>query len=79
MAALREFTEDVEVYSIDEAFMDLRGCRWNGTYRELGCEIKAKVLKLTGVPVTVGIVATKTLAKVANHLALLPRRGLSLR
>jgi nucleotidyltransferase/DNA polymerase involved in DNA repair len=31
MASLREFTEDVEVYSIDEAFIDLRGCRWSGT------------------------------------------------
>lgn len=69
MAALREFTEDVEVYSIDEAFVDLRGCRWQGTYRELGVDIKAKVLKWTGVPVTVGIATTKTLAKVANHLA----------
>jgi DNA polymerase V len=47
MAALREFTEDVEVYSIDEAFVDLRGCRWGGTYRDLGCDIKAKMLKWT--------------------------------
>ena len=69
MASLREFTDDVEVYSIDEAFMNLRGCRWAGTYRELGADIKAKVYKWTGVPVTVGIAATKTLAKVANHLA----------
>ena len=69
MAALREFTDDVEVYSIDEAFMDLRGCRSALHYRELGLDIKAKVSKWTGVPVTVGIAATKTLAKVANHLA----------
>jgi len=59
MAALREFTEDVEVYSIDEAFVDLRGCRWQGTYRELGVDIKAKLLKWTGVPVTVGVAGTK--------------------
>jgi len=69
MAAPREFTDDVEVYSIDEAFMDQRGCRRAGTYRDLGCDIKAKVLKWTGVPVTVGIAATKTLAMAANHLA----------
>src|SRR4051794_18801244 len=52
-----------------EAFVDLRGSRGSGTYRDLGVDIKAKVLKWTGVPVTVGIAATKTLAKVANYLA----------
>jgi DNA polymerase V len=51
----------------------MRGCRWQGTYRDLGVDIKAKLLKWTGVPVTVGIAGTKTLAKVANHLALVPR------
>ena len=69
MAALREFTDDVEVYSIDEAFVDLRRCRRAGSYRDLGVEIREKVLRWTGVPVTVGIAATKTLAKVANHIA----------
>lgn len=69
MAALREFTDDVEVYSIDEAFVDLRGCRRPGTYTDLGRDIKAKVYRWTGIPVTIGIAATKTLAKVANHLA----------
>lgn len=69
MAALREFTDEVEVYSIDEAFLDLRGCRGQGRYRDLGAEIKGKLLKWTGVPVTVGIAGTKTLAKVANHIA----------
>jgi DNA polymerase V len=69
MAALREFTDDVEVYSIDEAFVDLRRCRRAGSYRDLGAEIREKVMKWTGVPVTIGIAATKTLAKVANHLA----------
>lgn len=69
MAALREFTDDVEVYSINEAFVDLRRCRRAGSYRDLGAEIREKVFKWTGVPVTIGIAATKTLAKVANHLA----------
>ena len=69
MCALQEFTKEVEVYSIDEAFMDLRGCAHTGTYRELGLDIKAKVYRWTGVPVTVGIAETKTLAKVATHLA----------
>lgn len=69
MTALREFTDEVEVYSIDEAFMDLRGCRRVGSYRDLGADIRAKLLKWTGIPATVGIASTKTLAKVANHLA----------
>src|ERR687893_140041 len=71
MGVLQGFTPDVEVYSIDEAFMLLGGCR-RGTPRELGelgREIKAIVRRDTGVPVTVGIAETKTLAKVANRLA----------
>ncbi len=69
MAAVREFTEDVEVYSIDEAFLDLERCRPAGAYREIGLDIREKLLKWTGIPITVGIARTKTLAKVANHLA----------
>lgn len=69
MAGLREFTDAVEVYSIDEAFVELDGCRQAGSYRDLGREIREKILRWTGVPITVGIARTKTLAKVANHLA----------
>ena len=69
MNALREFTDEVEVYSVDEAFVDLAGCRRAGTYRDLGVEMRGRLLKWTGVPVTVGIARTKTLAKVAAHLA----------
>lgn len=71
MGALAEFTPEVEIYSIDEAFMNLDGCRV-GTPRdlqELGLAIKEKVRQWTGIPVTVGIAETKTLAKLANHLA----------
>lgn len=74
MTALREFTDEVEVYSIDEAFMDLKscmkvvGCRYD-SYHALGVAIREKLLKWTGIPVTVGIAPTKTLAKVANALA----------
>src|SRR5918998_4271105 len=56
MGVLQGFTPDVEIYSIDEAFMLLGGCR-RGTPRELGelgREIKSKVRRDTGVPVTVG-------------------------
>jgi len=71
MGALQEFTPEVEVYSIDEAFMNLSGCR-AGTprdFRELGYAIREKIRQWTGIPVTVGIAETKTLAKPANHLA----------
>jgi DNA polymerase V len=74
MAALREFTNEVEEYSIDEAFMNFSRCmsiagRKYDSYHALGVRIRHRLLEWTGIPVTVGIVKTKTLAKVANHLA----------
>lgn len=74
MTALREFTDEVEEYSIDEAFMNFSSCmsiagRKYESYRALGVRIRDRLLEWTGVPVTVGIARTKTLAKVANHLA----------
>ena len=71
MGVLQSYTPDVEIYSIDESFMQLGGCRY-GTPRvvgELGREIRERVRHDTGVPVTVGIAETKTLAKLANRLA----------
>ena len=68
MSVLEQFTPEVERYSIDEAFLDLTGCKCE-SYRELGIEIRDRVLQWTGVPVTIGIAETKTLAKLANHLA----------
>lgn len=68
MSVLEQFTPEVERYSIDEAFLDLTGCKCE-SYRELGVVIKDRVLQWTGVPVTIGIAETKTLAKLANHLA----------
>jgi DNA polymerase V len=74
MTALREFTDEVEEYSIDEAFMNFASCmsvigREYKSYHALGVEIRDRLLEWTGVPVTVGVARTKTLAKVANHLA----------
>jgi DNA polymerase V len=68
MSVLEQFTPEVERYSIDEAFLDLAGGK-DESYRELGVEIRDRVLQWTGVGVTVGIAETKTLAKLANHLA----------
>jgi DNA polymerase V len=67
MSVLSSFTPDLEIYSIDEAFvgMDGFGARLEAQARAL----RAAVLQWTGVPVSIGIAPTKTLAKVANHLA----------
>lgn len=67
MRILADFTPDLELYSIDEAFLDLAGFenRLDAHARAL----RARVLQWTGIPVSVGIAATKTLAKVANHRA----------
>ena len=64
--AFQEFTPDVEVYSIDEAFLGLED-RPGQTFREYGLEIRAKVYKWTGIPCSMGISQTKTLAKVAQR------------
>ena len=68
MGALHEFTPEVEVYSIDEAFVALDAAAGR-TFRERGLEIRGKVLKWTGIPVSVGIAQTKTLAKLAGRHA----------
>jgi DNA polymerase V len=67
MSVLESLVPTVEVYSIDEAFADLTGMP--GSLEQLGREIRAQVLIHTGIPTCVGIAATKTLAKLANHAA----------
>ncbi len=64
---LMQFSPDVEIYSIDEAFLDLAG--FNGNLADYGRSIRATVLTWTGIPVSVGIAGTKTLAKIAGHIA----------
>ena len=66
METLRQFSPDVEVYSIDEAFLELTGME-HIDLQKLGRRIKKTVQKWTGIPVSVGIAPTKTLAKVANR------------
>ena len=68
MEALSEFTPDVEIYSIDEAFLDLSGFK-RGDLADYGRSIWSTVRTWTGVPVSVGIAETKTLAKIANRIA----------
>jgi DNA polymerase V len=68
MNTLSTFTPELEIYSIDEAFLGLHGFR-NFNLREYGAVIKRVTGKNTGIPVSVGIGPTKTLAKAANHFA----------
>lgn len=68
---LRQFSPEVEVYSIDEAFLLLRDdfiSTHNRTWQDLGEEIRQTVWRWLGIPVSVGIAPTKTLAKVAVEL-----------
>lgn len=66
MQTLEELSPSLEIYSIDEAFLDLSGYSDPGVYGE---EIRATVYKNVGIPVSVGIAPTKTLAKLANYAA----------
>jgi DNA polymerase V len=68
MVALAQFTPVVEIYSIDEAFLDLSGFEWQDltTY---GQHIRDLVRQWTGISVSIGVAPTKTLAKVANRIA----------
>ncbi|MBN2589299.1 MAG: Y-family DNA polymerase [Sedimentisphaerales bacterium] len=97
METLAAYTPEIEIYSIDEAFLNLAGIAgWQPhpdsfyqdedgnrrashpqaaleaatqTLEEYGCRIRQTVKKWTGMPVSIGIAQTKTLAKVANYLA----------
>ena len=64
---LRRMVPAAEVYSIDEAFLDLRGIE-TGRLEELGRHISRTVRRNTGIPVSIGIAPTKTLAKIASKL-----------
>ena len=68
MDTLRLHAPDMEIYSIDEAFLRLDPLQPRELY-EYCKTIRTKVLQWTGVPVSIGIGPTKVLAKVANHVA----------
>lgn len=67
MMLLSEFTPELTQYSIDEAFIDLTGMGSGETLRDYGKRIVHTIGKGTGIPVTLGIAPTKTLAKVASR------------
>jgi DNA polymerase V len=65
---LNQFSPDVEIYSIDETFLDLSGFGHKDLWA-YGQEMRAAVQRWTGIPTCVGIGPTKTLAKLANAVA----------
>ncbi|AEM70762.1 DNA-directed DNA polymerase [Allomuricauda ruestringensis DSM 13258] len=68
MNILGTFTPDIEVYSIDEAFLKFDGFQ-HYNFESYGREIQRNVQKCTGIPISIGIAPTKGLAKVANKIA----------
>ncbi len=68
MHILQNFTPDVDIYSIDEAFLDISRLHVSG-YSLFSQSIYDTVLKHIGIPITIGIATTKTLAKIANRTA----------
>lgn len=64
---LQDFAPAIEIYSIDEAFLDLRGMN-NVDFDAYAKKISATCWKMTSIPVSVGIAPTKTLAKIASKL-----------
>jgi len=69
MRTLEEMAPRVEVYSIDEAFLDLTGIESALSLVEFGQQVRERIGHWIGITVCVGIAPTKTLAKLANHAA----------
>lgn len=69
MRTLEEMAPRVEVYSIDEAFLDLTGIESAISLFEFGQQVRERIGHWIGITVSVGIAPTKTLAKLANHAA----------
>ena len=76
MKILKEFSDKMEIYSIDEAFIDLSFIE-NERLEDYGKEIRERILKWTGIPTSIGISNTKTLCKIANHVAKKKQTGVT--
>ena len=76
MRTLKRFNSEIEVYSIDEAFIDLSNFPDNEV-EKVGKEIRETVLQWTGIPTSIGIAKTKTLSKIANHIAKKKQSGVT--
>ncbi|MEI8390799.1 MAG: Y-family DNA polymerase [bacterium] len=71
MKTLKEYSPLIEIYSIDEAFVDLTGLRkmYRKSYLDIAREIRSGVIEKVGVPVSIGVSSTKVLAKLASEKA----------
>ena len=68
MKILEQFTPNLEIYSIDEAFLNFDGMQILD-YHDYGLQMKTRIQKWVGIPVCVGFAETKALSKVANKIA----------
>jgi len=75
MKTLKQFSPQIEIYSIDEAFLDLSSIK-NEDLLEFGNKIRKTILKWTGIPTSIGIATTKTLSKAANYVAKKEKSGI---
>ena len=74
MKTLKQFSPQMEVYSVDEAFLDLSSVK-NENLLEHCYKIRETILKWTGIPTSIGIATTKTLSKAANYIAKKEKSG----
>ena len=80
MAVLKSFSPKVEIYSIDEAFVDLTGLErlYKKNYLEIAQMIREEVLKQVDIPVSIGVSSSKSLAKLASDKAKIQGEGVFL-
>ena len=74
MKTLKQFSPQIEIYSIDEAFLNLSLVK-DEDLLEHGNKIRNTILKWTGIPTSIGIATTKTLSKAANYIAKKEKSG----
>ena len=74
MKTLKSFSDKIEIYSIDEAFIDLSHIDEKDV-ENYAKKIRKRILRWTGIPTSIGISNTKTLSKVANHIAKKKKTG----
>jgi len=74
MKTLKQFSPQMEIYSIDEAFLDLSSIK-NENLLKHSYKIRKTILKWTGIPTSIGIATTKTLSKAANYIAKKEKSG----
>ena len=69
MNTLTELCPEIDTYSIDEAFLDLRSFKRNIDLVRFSYDCRKRIKKWVGVPVSIGIAPTRTLSKLANKVA----------